>query len=152
MNNRFNRIAGALMVGGAMMFLATPLRAADNPTSSTTPPVSAEVKQLLKDRDEAMMKARVAEQKMKEAGVKIDSLGFDTARATRDKQAATPGAKQAAYAQYVKTAKELEKKVQGEVQQGKRAAGFNDIARYERLQAEVDLAEVDGRLPKKGAR
>jgi len=105
-----------------------------------------EIQQLLKARDDAQVKAKAAEKELREAGVLIDSLGFDSARVTRDQQAST-GSKLAAYDLYAKTAKRLERKVQTEVEVGKRQVRFSDIARFERLQAEVELAQVEGRLP-----
>jgi RNA polymerase sigma factor (sigma-70 family) len=105
-----------------------------------------EIQQLLKARDDAKVKAKAIEKRMREAGVQIDSMGFDSARVTRDQQASA-GSKLAAYDLYAKTAKRLERKVQTEEELGKRMIGFSEIARFERLQAEVELAQVEGRLP-----
>ena len=104
-----------------------------------------EIQQLLKARDDAQVKAKAAEKELREAGVIIDSLGFDSARATRDQRAST-ASKLAAYDRYAETAKRLERKVQTEVEMGQRQVRFSDIARFERLQAEVELAQVKGRL------
>jgi len=105
-----------------------------------------EAQPLLKDRDEARAKAKAAEQKLRDNGLSPASLGFESARATRDQQAAS-GSKLAAYDRYAKTAKQLEKKIQDEVYRGVRGVGCEDIARFERLQAEIDLARITGRLP-----
>lgn len=105
-----------------------------------------EAQQLLKERNEAKPIAKAAETKLREAGLDPGSLGFGSARAIRDRQAES-GSRLAAYAGYVKTTKELEKKIRNEVTRGVQPVISQDIARFERLQAEVDLARIAGRLP-----
>jgi len=122
------------------------LQAADEPARSATQVARDEAQRLLKERDEARPKAKAAEQKLREAGVQPESLGFENAKALRDKQAAA-GAKATAYDRYAKTAKQIEKKIKDEVDRGVRPLLATDIARFERLQAEVDLARIAGRLP-----
>lgn len=90
--------------------------------------------------------AKAAEKKLREAGLEPESLGFEAARALRDRHGLA-GSQLAAYDRYVKTANELEKKIQDEVQRGVRPVICQDIARFERLQAKVDLARISGRLP-----
>jgi hypothetical protein len=105
-----------------------------------------EIQQLLKERDEAAVKAKTAENLTGEAGVGSISLGFESARIVGEQEAAS-GSKVTAYDRYVETAKQIEHEIQEEVKQGRRAVVFKDIALYERLQAEVDLARVAGKLP-----
>jgi len=83
---------------------------------------------------------------MRNNGLNPASLGFESARALRDRQALS-GSKLAAYDRYLKTAKKLEKSIRDEVFRGVKAEPCQDIARFECLQAEVDLARVEGRLP-----
>ena len=125
---------------------SAPATAVDQPAPSEAQRAHDEAQQLLKDRDEARPKAKAAEQKLREGGLSADSLGFENARAIRDQQSAS-GSKATAYDRYAKTAKRLEKKIQDEVERGVRPIVCLDIARYERLQAEVDLARIAGRLP-----
>ena len=105
-----------------------------------------EAARLLSERDEASVKAEAAVKKMWEAGKggREDALGF--ARKLRDEQAAS-GSKLEAYKRYAATAREIEEKTQKEVEVGARSPLEADIAHFERLQAEVDLARITGRLP-----
>jgi uncharacterized lipoprotein NlpE involved in copper resistance len=105
-----------------------------------------EAQQLLKERNEALPKAQAAEKKMREVGKSSRSLGFEQAKTLRDKEAAF-GDKATAFSRYATTARDLEKKIKTEVMPGKLGVGAADIAVYERLQAEVDLARLQGRLP-----
>ena len=59
------------------------------------------------------------------------------------------GAKGQALDRYAKTAKRIEKKIQDEVYRDVQPPLAGDIAHFERLQAEVDLARYSGRLPAK---
>src|SRR5688572_28250218 len=129
---------------GAALCCGINMQAADAPARSAAQVAHDDARQLLKERDEARPKAKAAEQKLREAGVQPESLGFESARALRDKQAAA-GAKATAYDRYVKTAKQIEKKIKDEVDRGVRPLLATDIARFERLQAEVDLARIAGR-------
>jgi hypothetical protein len=64
----------------------------------------------------------------------------------RDQQAAS-GSKAEAYDRYAKTARQIEKRIRDEVERGVLPPLAADIGRFERLQAEVDLARIAGRLP-----
>jgi hypothetical protein len=121
-------------------------QAADESTRSTAQAARAEAQQLLKDRDTAGAKVTAAEQILRAAGIAPESLGFATAKTERDQRAAA-GSKATAYDRYAKTAKQIEKRIQEEISRGERHAAAADIARFERLQAEVDLARIAGRLP-----
>ena len=145
MNTQLKLLTFTIVLSAGVL-CSPPVQAADETAPSAAQRAHDEAQQLLKARDDARVKAKAAEKKLREAGVHIDSLGFDSARAARDQQAST-GSKLAAYARYAKTAKRLERKAQTEVEQGKRAMAFSEIARFERLQAEVELAQVEGRLP-----
>ncbi len=103
---------------------------------------------LLKQRDEARPKAEAAEKRMREAGAgaQVEALGFASAKSLRDQQAAS-GSKAEAYERYANTAKQIEQKIQVDVQLGAQSQSAADIARFERLQAEVDLARITGQLP-----
>ena len=105
-----------------------------------------EAARLLRERDEASVKAEAAVKKMWEVGKggREDALGF--ARKLRDEQAVS-GSKLEAYKRYAATAREIEEKIQKEVEVGARSPSEADIAHFERLQAEVDLARITGRLP-----
>lgn len=129
----------AILCGGIQMQAAEPAR-------STSELAHAEGQQLLKDRNEAIPKAQAAKQKLREAGGSPESLGFESAKALRDKQAAS-GAKATAYDRYAKTAKKIERRIKEAVERGEQPVFATDIARFERLQAEVDLARLAGRLP-----
>jgi hypothetical protein len=105
---------------------------------------------LIKAWDEARPKAKAAERRLREGGKPYDFQGFEKARAARDHQLRTAKSAEgrvAAYAEYVKAAKRLEKHVEEEVNRGAEPIDFLPVARFERLQAEVDLAQVEGRLP-----
>jgi hypothetical protein len=109
-----------------------------------------DAQQLLKARDEAQLRAKAAEKKLVEAGMPVDSLGFDQARLERARQLAAAKSldeQLAVYARYVTAARELERKVELEVTAGARPIDFREMARFERLQAEVELAQAAGRLP-----
>ena len=131
----------AMLCGGVQM------QAADEPARSSGQIVRDEAQQLLKERDEARAKAQAAEKKLREAGAApSESLGFASAKSLRDQQAAA-GATASAYDRYAKTAKQIEKRIKDEIDRGLQPLLVADIARFERLQAEVDLARIDGRLP-----
>jgi len=145
MKKQVKALALMIVVGGCLA-CPLPAQSAEQSGLDSGKRAREESLQLLKDRDEARPKAKVAEQKMLDAGARPESLGFESARTARDKQAAS-GAKGAAYERYVKTAKQLEKKIKDEVERGVKAVVCLDIARFECLQAEVDLARIAGRLP-----
>jgi hypothetical protein len=105
-----------------------------------------EAQQLLKNRNDARPKAEAAEQKLRDAGRHPDTLGFEKAKALRDEQAAA-GDKATAYARYARTAQEMETQINQQVAVGRQPVLAGDIARFERLQAEVELARLLGRLP-----
>ena len=130
----------------AILCCGVHMQAADAPARSAAQVAHDEAQELLKERDAARPKAKAAEQKLREAGARPESLGFENAKALRDKQAAS-GAKATAYDRYAKTAKQIEKKIKDEVERGVQPVIATDIARFERLQAEVDLARLAGRLP-----
>ena len=131
----------------AILCCGNRMHAADEPARSPAQVAHDESQQLLKERNEARPKAKAAEQKLREGGgVQPESLGFESAKALRDKQAAS-GARATAYDRYAKTAKQIEKKIKDEVERGVLPVIAADIARFERLQAEVDLARIAGRLP-----
>jgi len=116
----------------------------------TNSPAVDEAQQLLKARDEARVKAIAMEARIRETGTRFDSLGFDGARSARDRELATARSfveKLAAYDRYAEAAKRMERKIRDEVERGVRPVGVEEIARFERLQAEFELAEVRGRLP-----
>jgi hypothetical protein len=133
-----------LLSGGGLC--SPTVRAADQPAPNAAQRAHEEAQELVKERDEARVKARIAEQKMREAGLRPESLGYESARAARN-QTAAAGSKLAAYERYARTTKEMEKRIKDEVYRGVRGVSCQDIARFERLQAEVDLARVAGRLP-----
>ncbi len=81
-----------------------PATAAEQPAPSAAQRAHDEAQQLLKDRDEARPKAKAAEQKLREGGPSPASLGFESARALRDKQV-TSGASMVAYDRYAKAAR-----------------------------------------------
>src|SRR5258705_3169815 len=95
-----------LLTLGAALCGAAQIQAADEPARSPAQVAHDEAQQLLKDRDEARPKAQAAEQKLREAGVRPESLGFESAKALRERQAGS-GAKLAAYDRYAKTAKQI---------------------------------------------
>jgi len=143
--NKAPALAVALCFTAA--WLVQPI-AAQQPAPSPAQQAHDEAQRLLKDRNEARPKAKAAEKKLREGGLSPVLLGFEPARAIRDRRAAS-GSRLAAHDQYAKTAKQLEKKIRDEVERGVRPVICQDIARFERLQAEVDLARVAGRLPAK---
>ena len=116
------------------------------PTQSDSKISREEAQQLLKDRNDARPKAEAAEQNLRNAGRRPEALGFEKAKTLRDEQAAA-GDKATAYARYAKTAKEMETQIKRQVEVGLEPVIAADIARFERLQAEVDLARLMGRLP-----
>jgi hypothetical protein len=116
------------------------------PNQSNSKIAREEAQQLLKDRNDARPKAEAAEQNLRNEGRRPEALGFEKAKALRDEQAAT-GDKATAYARYAKTAKEMETQIKRQVEVGLEPIIAADIARFERLQAEVDLARLMGRLP-----
>ena len=122
------------------------VQAAEQSAPSVGQRARDEVQQLLKDRDEIRPKAKDAAQRLQDNGLSPASLGFERARATRDQEAAS-GSKLAAYERYLKTANKLERKIRDEVGRGVRGVGCDDIARFERLQAEIDLTRIRGLLP-----
>src|SRR5678809_1103695 len=77
------------------------LRAADQSLTSSAKLARDDAQQLLRDRDEARPKAKAAELKMRDAGLRPESLGFETAREARNQEAAS-GSKLAAYDRYAK--------------------------------------------------
>lgn len=116
------------------------------PTQSNPKIAREEAQQLLQDRNEARSKAEVAEAKLRESGRRPEALGFEKAKTLRDEQAAA-GDKAAAYTRYARTAREMETQIRHQVEVGQQPVLAGDIARFERLQAEVELARLIGRLP-----
>ena len=116
------------------------------PTQSHSKIAREEAQQLLKERNDARLKAEAAEQKFRDSGRRPEALGFEKAKVLRDEQAAA-GDKATAYARYVRTTKEMETQTKSQVEVGQQPVIASDIARFERLQAEVDLARLMGRLP-----
>jgi hypothetical protein len=105
---------------------------------------------LLKARDEARPKAKAAEKRLREGGKPYDFQGFEKARSARDEHlrvAKTAKEKLTAYGEYARAAKRLERQIEEEVSKGVHPADFGVIAHFERLQAEVELAQAEGRLP-----
>src|SRR6266545_2889642 len=148
MSKQMKALAITMALSSGILY-SMPLRGAEIPGPPALHHPEDETQQLLRDRDDAAPKARAAQTKLREAGVLIDSMGFDSARSTRDQKlsaATSAQEKLAAYDRYAKIAKRLEGKVQSEVKQGLRGVDFSDIARFERLQAEGELAEAKGRL------
>ncbi len=131
----------------AILCCGIQMQGADVSAPSATQ-VRDEAQQLLKERDEARLKADAAVEQLRRAGRvrSAEELGFAGAKRVRDQEARS-GSKTEAYERYAKTAKQLEKKTQKEVMVGTKPVLMNDIARFERLQAEVDLARITGRLP-----
>jgi hypothetical protein len=121
-------------------------QAAEQSAPSAAQRAHNDAQRLLREWDAARPKAQAAERLMRESGLNPASLGFDSARELRDRQALS-GSKLEAYDRYFKTAKKLEKSIREEVYIGTKAVLCQDIARFERLQAEVDLARIEGRLP-----
>jgi beta-lactamase regulating signal transducer with metallopeptidase domain/HEAT repeat protein len=110
---------------------------------------SSAAQQLVKARDEARLKAAAAEKKLTESGAPAGSLGFDRARGERDTLLAAARdsrEKLAAYYRYANEAKRLERSIEDEVLRGVRPVDVREIARFERLQAEVEMALAQGRL------
>ena len=135
------------MTLAAMLCGALGLQAAVvEPARSDSKTAPEEAQQLLKERNDARPKAEAAEQKLRDSGRRPAALGFEKAKALRDEQAAA-GDKATAYASYAKTAKEMETQIKRQVDLGQQPLIAADIARFERLQAEVDLARLMGRLP-----
>lgn len=100
-----------------------------------------EAQQLLKDWNDARPKAEAAAQKIRDAGRRPEALGLEKAKVLRDEQAVI------AYDRYAKTAKEVETFINRQIGVGQQPPIMADIARFERLQAEVDLARIKGWLP-----
>ena len=149
MSNRIKILMTAMILSSGVL-CSLPAQESAGATSSAAQRAHDEAQQLLRARDEARQKARVAQKKLLEAGVRLDPLGFDSARATRDQQVTATnqsGDKLASYDRYAKSAKRLERKIQTEIEAGIRPIEAGDIARFERLQAEVELAQAEGRLP-----
>ena len=117
--------------------------------SSAAQRAAEEAQQLLKARDEARLKAAAAEKRLTESGAPVGSLGFDRARVERDRflaAAKDSREKLAPYYRYANEAKRLERTLEDEVVRGVRPVDVREIARFERLQAEVELAQAQGRL------
>jgi hypothetical protein len=101
--------------------------------------------ELTKARNEARVKAEAVEQRLRKNGASAGQLGFDEARAARDKELAVArdaSERIAAYERYAEEAERLERQIQKDIEVGKRPVGIGDIAHYERLQAEVELARA----------
>jgi hypothetical protein len=130
-----------------LLCAAVQVRSADAPDRSEGQTAGEDALQLIKDRDEALPKAKAAEQELRNAGAS-PIIEFESAKALRDKEAAS-GSKFLAYDRYAKSAKRIEKKIQEDVYHGDKSSIATNIARFEHLQAEVDLARVAGRLPAK---
>jgi hypothetical protein len=145
MKVRIATVALATVFCGSLLCVPS-IRAAEQPVPSDSKRAHDEAQQLVKDRDAARVKAKAAEQKMRDAGQRVESLGFVSAKATRDRQAAS-GSKATAFDRYAKATREMEKKIQDEVSRGVQPLLCEDIARFERLQGEVELARLLGRLP-----
>ena len=137
MKTQIRRMTLAAMLCGAFGMRA----AVVEPVRSDSTIAREEAQQLLKDRNDARPKAQAAEQKYRDVGVRPEALGFEKAKAIRDEQAVT------VYDRYVKTTKEMETLIKSQVVDGKQPPMAADIARFERLQAEVDLARIQGWLP-----
>lgn len=142
MKTQIRRMMLAAMLCGTLGMHA----AVVEPTQSDSKIAREEAQQLLTDRNDARPKAEAAEQKLRDSGRRPEALGFEKAKTLRDEQAAA-GDKATAYARYAKTAKEMETQIKRQVEVGLEPIIAADIARFERLQAEVDLARVLGRLP-----
>jgi hypothetical protein len=145
MKTQIKSVAVAMIFCGSVL-CSLSAQAAEQPAPPDSKRAHDEAQQLVKDRDEARPRAKIAEQKMREAGARPESLGYESAKATRDREASS-GSKATAYSRYAKTTKEIEKKIRDEVYRGVQPLLSEDIARFERLQAEVDLARLMGRLP-----
>jgi hypothetical protein len=134
----------------ALLCCGIQTQAADESTPSAAQVARDKAQQLLKERDEARTKAQAAEKKMREAGAaaRVESLGFASAKRLRDQEAAS-GTKATAYVRYAKAARQIEERIKDEIDRGLQPPIVADISRFERLQAEVDLARIEGRLPAK---
>jgi hypothetical protein len=100
--------------------------------------------------EEERPKAKAAQKRLREGGKPYNFLGFDNARSARDQHLRTANSareKLAIYEEHVKAAKRLERQIHDEVTGGLHPVEFSVIARFERLQAEVELAQAEGRLP-----
>lgn len=149
MSTRIKVLATAMFVSGGVL-CSSPAQETVAAASSAAQRAHDEAQRLVRARDEARQKATVAEKRLREAGVRLDPLGFETAHAGRDRQIAAAnqsGDRLAEYDRYAKAARRLERKIQTEIEAGVRPIDVGDIARFERLQAEVELAQAEGRLP-----
>jgi hypothetical protein len=147
MGTRKRVFATALILSGAMFCSSAAAQQSNPPVAQ---PRIDEAQLLLKARDEARPKAKAAQKRLREGGKPFDFLGFDNARSGRDQHlriAKSAREKLAAYGEYAKVARRLERQIQDEVSQGLHPIDFSVIARFERLQAEVELAQAEGRLP-----
>jgi hypothetical protein len=140
MNIQIRRITLAAMVCICSALFA---QVADpEPDRSDSKMTREKAQQLLKDLNDARPKAEAAEQQSRNAGVRPPTeSGFAKAKALRDEQAVT------AYERYIKTTREMEIQIKEQAQAGRQPFAAKDIARFERLQAEVDLARIQGWLP-----
>jgi hypothetical protein len=105
-----------------------------------------EARQLLDDRDTARFKAGAAEALLGEAA----AVGFPGIRAMRHLQmirAEGRAQRLAIQQEHVRAVNERTKALQAEVEIGARPKLVLELARFEQLQAEVDLAREEGRLP-----
>jgi hypothetical protein len=147
MSARTKVSATVLIMTGAI--LCSPAVAQQsNPPAGQSP--TNEAQQLLKARDEARPKAKAAEKRLRAGGKPYDFQGFEKAREARDRQLKTtknPREKLVVYMEYAKAAKRLERQIHDEVTRGLHPADFSVIAHFERLQADVELAQAEGRLP-----
>jgi hypothetical protein len=142
MKTQIRRITLAAMLCGTLGTYA----AVVEPPQSDAKIAREEAQQLLKERNEARPKAEAAAAKLRDAGRRPEALGFEKAKTLRDEQAAA-GNKATAYARYAQTTKEMEARIKRQVVLGQQPIIAEDIARFERLQAEVELARLLGRLP-----
>jgi hypothetical protein len=144
MKMQMSQIVPIFVLSCGVLFM--PARVVGQTASATPETRRLEAQQLLKDRDAAKPKAIAAEKKLREAGFKVETLGFVVARANRDREFAS-NSDVGEYSFYAKAARKLEEEIKDDVERGVKPALSLDIARFERLLAEVDLARMEGRLP-----
>jgi beta-lactamase regulating signal transducer with metallopeptidase domain/multidrug resistance efflux pump len=125
------------------------LRRAELRKSAVETPATAsstdEMQTLLKAIDEARAKAEAVKLKWREAGQSDRMEIFNGARAERDKQLVTardPSEQLKVYERYAEEAADRERQLLKVVEVGAQPPGVADLAHYETLLAEFELAQV----------
>ena len=107
-----------------------------------------ETETLLKAIDEARAKALAVELKAREAGRDPGWSVFNAARGERDKQLATArdqSERLIVYERYAQEAADRERQLLKDIEVGSQPLGIGDIARYETLLAQFELAQAKAR-------